>query len=295
MKVAVFVAGPYRYADQVHRSLERLFPTIDYSAFYFVWKEDLGNKVRDASDNGVFLLASDKKTKAFITADPYSVDDFKNSIGTKTNSGSSINATMGMFFSMNALCQYLEALPDADEYTHIVRLRTDCLVFDSLEKYIDSSSSNVVVSNNQRVSSSWISDHIMIAPKTSFFLFWKHDGMKEIYGLYSKGKRNPEKTLSYIAQKESMNVLPVLNRNVDYHIVYSPVKTDEPNWLYEFQSTRTVAELFDNIEGLVKQNKQEISQFEDKESKFQIGLHDHLSIKEKVKHHLLKRLPFLRR
>lgn len=248
MKLAVFIAGPYRFSDNVQKSLERVLGNIDYEIFYHLWKEDLGNKKRIESKNDYDILKNFKKTKLFLLAEPYDEEVYKNTVGTETSSNSSINATMGMFMSMNILCSYLELLPDQNNFTHILRLRTDCIIFKSLENIINNNLNSVVCSNNYGVPFQWLSDHIMFAPKKQFYKFWKHKNMEEIYKIYNKGKRNPEKTLAYISKKENIKVKKILNRFFDYHIIYNPPKDTDPKWIKSIIKNNGIEYFFDNIE-----------------------------------------------
>ena len=46
-KLAVLIAGPFRYADLVLANLEKFLRAFDFDVFFLIWKSDLGNKIRD--------------------------------------------------------------------------------------------------------------------------------------------------------------------------------------------------------------------------------------------------------
>ena len=266
----------------MQKSLNRILGDISYDVFFYLWKEDLGNKTRKESQKKYELLLSNPRTKAFLLADPYEEKDYVNSVGVSTNSNSSINATMGMFLSMSILSNYLELLPDKDEYTHIFRLRTDCLVFDCLEDKIKKNQNKVLVSNNFFVPPDWISDHIMIAPKSLFYSFWRFTNMNDIFKAYKKGKRIPEKTLQHLAKTNRNIPIKLLNRGVDYHIIYTPPRETDPAFIQKAINEHGVEYLFDNISEMIKlspANELEISLL----YKQQLAIKDPYSLMTRIK------------
>ena len=134
-KIAVFVCGPVRYASLVNQRLEHILADVDYDCFFHLWKQDLGNKKRENEETDINCLGRHAKAKVVAYQSPYTIQDFSDYVGTKTNSNSSINATMGMFYSINALCHFLEQLPDSNHYEYILRIRTDCAILN--DKFID--------------------------------------------------------------------------------------------------------------------------------------------------------------
>jgi hypothetical protein len=278
MKIAVFIAGPYRFSNLVLNSLDKVLGKMDYDVFFHIWKEDLGNKKRIEEKTDYSYLMTHVKTKVFILADPYKEKDYKKDIGVNTNSNSSINATMGMFISMNILSNYLEQLPDNNTYTHIFRLRTDCIIYNCIEGRIVESSNKIHISNNFGIPSNWISDHIMLAPKDKFYLFWKFKSMNGIYKSYIKGNRNPEKTLSFLGKKIKNQLVKTFNRGLDYHIVYNPPKDTDPNCIKKAILENNISYLFDNISLITKNIQQELDIKKLNEKQLQL-----YSIKNRVK------------
>lgn len=276
MKVAVFIAGPYRYAPMVQESLKRILGAIEYDVFFHIWKEDLGNKRRIEIEEDYARLAEDNKTKLLLLARPYNEDDYSSQIGIQTNSGSSINATMGMFIAMNVLSNYLELLPDSSSYTHIFRLRTDCIFFDSIEDKVWRNRNNILVSNNFFIPPNWISDHIMFAPKKKFYKFWRFGNMNCIYDAYKNGQRSPEKTLEYLGSGFTEKIVKLFSRDLDYHIIYNPPKEETVEQLRRIISEKGVKYLFDNIGELkerIKINEDRYSELVENQKK----LNDHLT------------------
>jgi hypothetical protein len=288
MKIAVFIGGPYRFSDSVLGSLDRIIGDIEYDVFFHLWKEDLGNKKRLENENDFSFLMEHSKTKLMLLAKPYNESDYKKNIGINTNSNSSINATMGMFMSMNVLSNYLEQLPDADEYTHILRLRTDCIIYNSIENKIKNNLDKILTSNNFKVPSDWVSDHIMFAPKDKFYLFWRFKNMESIYKAYTKGKRNPERTLSYLGRKFGNKIVKAFDRGLDYHIIYTPPKATDPVCIKEAIQNNSIEYLFSNISNITENIDKEIRINELSEK--QLGLKDPYSFRVKLLHKFKKLL-----
>jgi hypothetical protein len=248
-KTAVFVAGPYRYVNLVNRQLERVFKDRPYDCFYHMWIQDLGNKQRASEYCDLDSLRKHPRTKALILSQPYSEDDFHESIGIHTNSNSKINASMGMFISMSILCNFLEQLPDFEAYGFILRMRTDCAILnDNFVEKLIFDHSTLTVSRNYWIPTHWLSDHIHFGCKDIFFSIWKHNAVDEIYQVYTKGKRNPERTLAHLFNciKKNVRLNPSLRRYTDYHIVHDPPKADEPTWIAKAISAGGVPALFND-------------------------------------------------
>jgi len=244
------MAGPSRYVNSVTERLNNIFePRLEYDFFYFIWDDDLGNKKRRDEEKYYNDIIKSNKTKCFILNKSYTAEEIqKLTKFEQDNSHSTINAMIGMFTSMNILCHHLMLLPDSLEYTHILRIRTDCLILDN--NFLHDSlfkKNNVLVSKNYVIPDSWISDHIMFAKKDLFLKFWKHKNVYEIIDLYKKGEMNPERTLSYIAKINYLDVQAIFTRYVDYHIVYNPAKENEPESLNAYLNKNdNLRELFIN-------------------------------------------------
>jgi hypothetical protein len=262
-KIAVFISGPARYVDLVRKNLDITLKGLDFDCFYHLWKEDLGNKKREGYNADYISLLKDKKTKVFMMQEPYKVEDFKNSVGTETNSGSTINASMGMFMTINLLCNTLKRMPDSEEYTHILRLRTDCALFVPLKKFLSLNNNTVTVSTRPDFLSSKlksrICDHIFFSSRENFLRFWSFENMGEIYKAYNKGNRNPEVMLRYLYKKRLKKYK--LNQNLisprDYQIIYSPPKDFDPNWTKRLMNKNKIKGIFINFENHYKKREVE--------------------------------------
>lgn len=224
-KIAVFICGPVRYATLVNERLETVLKDYDYDCFFHLWKSDLGNKVRRGWESDYTELFAHPRAKVVVMQSPYSEDDFEDKIGTKTNSGSTINATMGMFFSVNALCHYLRQLPDFDEYKYILRLRTDLAILNDDFASLLSFEPNVLTVVRSSITPEYrISDQICFGSIGSFFKIWAFEDMEDIYEAYRKGFRSPERTvaLRYKQWAKDMHLHQGIVKFRDYHIVRFP-------------------------------------------------------------------------
>lgn len=252
MKIAVFMSGPIRYADLVRQNLARSLGSLDYDIFYHVWKEDLGNKIRAGCLDNYGNLPMDIKTKMFIIQDPYSEEFYKKYVGVKTNSNSTINATMGMFLAVNVLCSAFKKIPDSKEYTHILRIRTDCsLLSKDFYKLLDNEENVINICENPNSSKFSLGDHLFFAPRKLFLDMWSFNNMEEIYEYYKKSNRQPERTVRYMYDKR-INKEITLKKNIlrykDYQIIYSPAKEDDPEWVKEIITSGNYKEIFLNPE-----------------------------------------------
>jgi len=232
-KIAVFICGPVRYVTLVNERLETVLKDYDYDCFFHLWKADLGNKVRQGGESDYKELFDHPRAKVVIMQSPYSEDDFKDRIGTKTNSSSTINVTMGMFFSVNVLCHYLKQLPDFDQYKYILRLRTDLAILnDDFASLLSFEPNTLTIPDKSHISKRWITDQICFGPVESFFRLWSFQDMNEIYTAYEKGVRNPEQTLSCRFEQYAKDIK--LNRSFvrfrDYHIVHFPPREPLRDW-----------------------------------------------------------------
>ena len=253
-KIAIFISGPIRYVSLVSKRLDVVFNGQDYDCFYHLWKDDLGNKVRDCEVADYRELEDNPRTKVFVLQEPYSEHDFADSIGTETGSRSSINATMGMFFSVNLLCHYLKQLPDFHKYKYILRLRTDCAITnDNFMDLLDTSGKTLNFPKNYHITNSEICDHICFGDVESFFRLWHFDGMSAIYNAYTKGKRNPERTLRNRFKTEMADVrfIETISRYEDYHIIYSPPQKQDPATINNVLNQNGISAFFEEAYKLV--------------------------------------------
>jgi hypothetical protein len=250
-KVAVLVAGPFRYAHLVLLNLEAYLREIDFDAFFHIWKTDLGNKRRTDEAWLVEDLLSNARTKAVILAEPLPESFYSSTIGTETCSNSTINATMGMFYSMSTLCSYLQQQPNLTEYSHCLRMRTDCAIISPrfVDK-LDFDPQVLTVAKSFDIPHGWISDFITFGARRPFFDLWHHPTIDSIYKAYRRGRRNPERTLAFLARKRlrGIKISETLVQRDDFTIVYSPPPAHEPLWIRETISEHGTEALFVNPE-----------------------------------------------
>ena len=246
-KIAVFICGPVRYVTLVNERLETVLKDCEYDCFFHLWKADLSNKVHKVWESDYRELFDHPRAKVVIMQSPYSEDDFRDSVGIKTNSGSTINATMGMFFSVNLLCHYLKQLPDFEDYKYILRLRTDCAIInDDFVSLLDFSPDVLTVNVHTYIRKNWISDHICFGSVEQFFKLWLYEGMQEIYEAYEAGDRFPELTLVHRYRKHLKDV--TLNPSImlfrDYHAVCLPPRGNEPKCIIDALNNAGVKNFF---------------------------------------------------
>jgi len=248
-KIAVFISGPVRYVTLVNRRLESVLADCDYDCFFHLWKADLGNKLRAGEECDYRELFDHPRAKVVILQSPYSQDDFKDTVGTETNSSSPINATMGMFYSVNLLCHYLQQLPDFDEYKYILRLRTDCAILnDDFASLLDPNPEVLTVPLNYFVPLEWISDHICFGTIENFFRLWRYEDIHGIYDAYEAADKHPEITLTrrhqIMLKKVKLN--RSIERYIDYHIIYYPPQDADPQFVVDALARHGVADFFQN-------------------------------------------------
>lgn len=112
-KLAIFLSGPYRYANHVISNLERVISDeLQYDIFVHIWESDLGNKVRNDVSKDRESIIGNSKVKSCQFAKPYSVEEISSRWGNKTGCHSTINAMFGMFTAINCIMSQLRVLPD---------------------------------------------------------------------------------------------------------------------------------------------------------------------------------------
>lgn len=245
-KIAIFICGPVRYVTYVCRMIDRVFQGYEYDCFYHLWKADLGNKVRGGEVSDLEEIEKHPRTKVLIRQEPYCVEDFAKAIGTESGSNSSINALMGMFFSVNLLCHYLEQLPDFATYRYILRLRTDCAIFHpEFPSLLDESKGTLTVSKSCFTRVTELCDHICFGQVEDFFSLWRFANMQEIYKAYQEGERNPDLTLLRRIQKNpGIRIGGNIVRFRDYHIVYFPTRDCDPKTISDAINQHGLEEFF---------------------------------------------------
>ena len=271
-KIAILISGPIRYVSLVSKRVDAVFKDYDYDCFYHLWKDDLGNKIRQDEVADYREIENHPRTKALIIQEPYSEQDFADSIGVETGSHSSINATMGMFFSVNLLCHYLRQLPDHGDYKYVLRLRTDCAIInDNFAELLDGSEKTLTFAKNYYNRNSEFCDHICFGNVESFFRLWCFDGMTAIYDAYSRAQRHPESMLRNRFKTEMTDVrfLETISRFEDYHIIYSPPQKMDPETINDILNQKGVTDFFEKDYKLIDSDeiKKFIKRFRLKENK----------------------------
>lgn len=263
-KIAIFVCGPVRYTLYVSRMIDRIFQGYDYDCFYHIWKKDLGNKVRAGEVEDLEEVQNHPRTKVLIRQEPYRPEDFADAIGTQTGSNSSINATMGMFCSVNLLCHYLEQLPDFSAYRYILRLRTDCAIFNpQFPSLLNPSNQTLTFAKSYFIPDDAVCDHMCFGTVPSFFAIWRFANMEEIYRAYLEAKRNPEALLRCRLQKRpQIRVWEGPVRFRDYHIVYVPTRDCDPASINSVLNEKGIELFFEKGGKFI--DPQEIERFNEK-------------------------------
>ena len=261
-KIAVLISGPVRYVTLVNQRLHTILRDCEYDCFYHLWSADLGNKKRAGAQTDYTVLYTHPRTKVLIVQTPYSEDSFADTIGIETGSNSTINATMGMFFSVSLLCNYLKHLPDLENYTYVLRLRTDCAILnDDFLSLLDPDLNVLTTAKSYFIQDEWISDHICFGSIENFFKLWCYPGMNQIYEAYKTGDRNPEVTLlrRYQQNLTSVPLNPSIIRFRDYHIVYYPTRDCDPECINRAINNAGIENFF--LNGRAQINLAEVDKF----------------------------------
>jgi hypothetical protein len=256
-KTAVFISGPPRYVTYLVDQLDEVLAEVDCDYFFHMWKDDLGNKVRNEQCEGWQELWRHPRTKVFLLQAPYAEGDFERrswrASGRVAACGmpaSSINATVGMFSSVHTLCNALESLPDFEDYTHVMRLRTDTLILaDDFASKLSPDPTVITAAASNRIAPGRLCDHFMFAPVDLFFACWKHDA-ETVYRVYESVNYSPEQTLAQLQKRyaSSATLQHAIKRFEDYHIVYNPTRSDDPAWINRIIETCGVQDLYENLD-----------------------------------------------
>ncbi|MFL0976418.1 hypothetical protein ACJO1P_12545 [Vibrio parahaemolyticus] len=248
-KLAIILTGPYRYADNVIKSLERIISEeINYDFFVHIWEEDLGNKVRDGVTLERDLLSENPNVKSITFGKAYSEADIASKWGGDTGCHSTINAMFGMFTAINSQIALIKILPDYDSYTHVLRIRTDCALFlDEINR--DVLTESIIVSKNYSIPDSWVSDHLMLTTFDIFDKIWGFKNIEEFAQRFDKSGRNPEKMLADRIRDIGYlrRLLPIWIRGESYHIVYNPPKNDDPKAIVELITKEGINSVFNYV------------------------------------------------
>ncbi len=210
--------------------------------------EDLGNKPRRGYQSDPSSLSADPRTKLLLWHQPYSQDFFRAKIGTHVNTNSTANAVLGMYLGLAQLCHLFEMLPDRTEYTHILRMRTDCAVMcPDFTGLLSPGQDVVTISHEPGMHEGWCSDHILFASRETFLRIFALNDIKELYAIFDRAARNPEKMLYYLIHTRSglpLKKVEAIERFRDYQIVYSPPRTTDQPWLRAMIEEGLLPELF---------------------------------------------------
>lgn len=228
-KIAVLICGPERFLPLVIENLKTTLSDYDYDNFIFMWDEDKDNRaVNTSSDN---LLLYKKNSKVFILHKPFDEEGINHKYGKEVLGHSNKKAMLGMFYSISSLCKQLKMSPDFDEYSHILRVRTDNLFFDSnfLKDY---NCNDILVPDNPMIPSSWISDHIMLCKKNDFYKIWYFSSINNLNFLFKLSSSNPELLLKFRCYFLLRKINKKFKRYQDYHIVYTS-NDSEPEYMKE--------------------------------------------------------------
>jgi hypothetical protein len=252
-KLAVFIAGPIRYVKRVVERLDFLFKEkISYKYFIFLWNQDLGNKTRLFYDNDYMTLIDHDRLSLLIIEEAYTEDEIKKIYDVQEVGHSTINATIGMFYSMNRLIRSLSIKPDSKEYTHVLRIRTDCLILNNnFIDMLDFETDDIIVSKNCLIPNDQVSDHIMFAKKNIFERVWGFDSLAGMMQEYKKNGANPEVYLSY--KLKGYAIKDSIIRYKDYYIIYNPPKNNDALYIKKMVSSKEgIYKLFNETSDVVK-------------------------------------------
>ena len=232
MKVAILICGPYRYLEKVIERLESLAPSsLDFGIFCFCWKQDSGERKRNAGFDfdAIAHLRQQERVYSVIEAEPIGADQFEE-YGAYTGCHSPHQNIYGMFYSISEI---LDVVPL--EFTHALRLRTDCLLIDStfFDSFL-SAGNRTLVSNNPGLPVGWVSDHLMYSSVRIMKEVWFAGGVREFMADYDAAGRNPERMLAQRVKDVGVVVVKKWKRYADYQIVYDKSTSDDPVVLNEF-------------------------------------------------------------
>lgn len=248
IKIAIFISGPKRFTPLVIQRMRSIASEFNPEFFVHLWTDESGPKARTGFSFDENKLLEEPDVRCLILHRPYSGDAYKDSLGSHTNSGSPIFATMGMFLGINQLCYILGTLPNQDEYTHVLRIRSDCALLDpQMFNNVDFASDHLYFSFNPFIPKEWLSDHLCLAKREHFLRFWQFSDIHQIYDFYVKARRNPEKMLSLLKAERFSSKTKVINffyRFRDYQIIYTSPKENEPDWVNKAIIARQYRDIF---------------------------------------------------
>jgi hypothetical protein len=248
-RVAVFVSGPVRYAGLVQERLAAILRPRNPAFFFHLWKADLGNKIRRGYESDWRELPPRADTKVCVFHEPYDLAFYTPRIGAEANTHSTVNAVMGMFLGLSQLCAVFRTLPDREEFTHILRVRSDCaFTSDQLAGLLARDSDAVILSHDAGLpKEGWVSDHVLCAPADLFLKIFEIQGIADLYEAFERGQRNPEKMLKHLLDSrlpKSTRLVETIERYRHYQLVYSPPRPTDAPWVQELVEGGRMEELF---------------------------------------------------
>lgn len=223
MKIAVLLSGPRRYAPLVLDRLRIVMPDRDYGVFVHVWQRDEGGKARGNFEFSLSALRARAEVVYLVEEPGFQRGDFPEIVGA-SNSGSPPHNTMGMFLAIMHLAGVLRTA--GSSYTHVLRLRTDCLLH-GFELPQADVRRRAWVADNPVLPREWICDHLWWSDRATFFAGWDFGDRRRLVREYLSANRNPERLLARRARQAGVGIERSWRRWVHYSIVYArPVASD---------------------------------------------------------------------
>lgn len=242
MRLAVLMSGPRRYAPLVLDRLREKLP-MGYTVLVHLWEAEDGAKARDNFTFDVDGLR-DRPEVAYLVEQPgYQRSDFPEILG-ESNSGSPPHNTMGMFLAIMHLCGVLR--PQGESFTHVLRIRTDCLIHDWALSSVPEGVN--WVADNPALPREWICDHLWLGPIQDFLEVWDFGTRNQLIADYLRARRNPERLLARRARRAGVMIERKFARWVHYSIVYARIVESDPKCLREVVKNRAPESIFSNAD-----------------------------------------------
>lgn len=232
MKLAIFICGPRRYVNSVVNQIDLMPKKYDYGFFIHLWTDDIGNKQR-RSNESEDLFKVTNKIALLIQEQPLEKEKVERDIARKSGTTSTNGAILGMFTSINMLYSAFKSHYSFNEYTHILRLRTDSFFLNKFALNIDLyDSAKMRLALNPKIPSHWISDHITLTTKEQFVKLWVHKSVKSLLKEYRNAGCNPERLLSKRMGRFCSREY-LFKRDLDYFVKYDPALNSDFVAIYE--------------------------------------------------------------
>ncbi|WP_324726075.1 hypothetical protein [Actomonas aquatica] len=212
---------------------------VDYEVLVHLWREEHGAKARGNYSFEVETLRSRSEICYLVEEPGHGRDDFPEIQG-GSNSGSPPHNTMGMFLAIMHLIQ--RAREQSPPITHVLRIRTDCLIHDwDLPAWPFAVN---LVADNPVLPRNWICDHLWLGPMEDFAAVWDFGSRERLVKEYLRARRNPERLLSQRLRRARFPVQRQFRRWVNYNIIYARPMDSDPPCLQEAVASREPAQLF---------------------------------------------------